>query len=210
MSIVLLIFVIILIYYKLKRRLKLTPPPPPPHLVPVHGSVDSLVRLCAIFSTITLFSNDLSKRPCFKKKHKLCMSRWVVCKKAIEEGGMFLIGIGENRDLWPRWRLRVRDFLNTKQCLCVTSVILVGKSNSHRHSRAIANGAGGGARGAAAPPLDLLRQTNWVCRWIFFFCWLSHFGYSDCNCLPLSYSRSIFRRHISWQVMKITFRSLQI
>ena len=58
MSIVLLIFVIILIYYKLKRRLKLTPPPPP-HLVPVHGSVDSLVRLCAIFSTINLFSNDL-------------------------------------------------------------------------------------------------------------------------------------------------------
>ena len=152
MSIVLLIFVIILIYYKLKRRLKLTPPPPPPHLVPVHGSVDSLVLLCAIFSTITLFSNDLSKRPCFKKKHKLCMSRWVVYKKAIEEGGMFLIGIGENRDLWPRWRLRVRDFLNTKQCLCVTSVILVGKSNSHRHSRAIANGAGGGGKGGSCPP----------------------------------------------------------
>ena len=31
-----------------------------------------------------------------------------------------------------------------------------------------------------------------------------------CNCLPFSYSRSIFRRHISWQVLKITFRSLPI
>ena len=31
-----------------------------------------------------------------------------------------------------------------------------------------------------------------------------------CNCLPFSYSRSIFRRHISWQVLKIAFRSLQI
>ena len=31
-----------------------------------------------------------------------------------------------------------------------------------------------------------------------------------CNCLPFSSSRSIFRRHISWQVLKIAFRSLQI
>ena len=30
-----------------------------------------------------------------------------------------------------------------------------------------------------------------------------------CNCLPFSGSRSIFRRHISWQVLKIAFRSLQ-
>ena len=31
-----------------------------------------------------------------------------------------------------------------------------------------------------------------------------------CNCFPFSYSRSIFRRHISWEMPKITFRSLQI
>ena len=31
-----------------------------------------------------------------------------------------------------------------------------------------------------------------------------------CNCLPFSYSRSIFRTHLSWQVLKIAFRSLQI
>ena len=31
-----------------------------------------------------------------------------------------------------------------------------------------------------------------------------------CNCLPFSYWRSIFRRHLSWQVLKIAFRSLQI
>ena len=31
-----------------------------------------------------------------------------------------------------------------------------------------------------------------------------------CNCLPFSSSRLIFRRHISWQVLKIAFRSLQI
>ena len=31
-----------------------------------------------------------------------------------------------------------------------------------------------------------------------------------CNCLPFSFSRSIFRRHISWQVLKIAFGSLQI
>ena len=30
------------------------------------------------------------------------------------------------------------------------------------------------------------------------------------NCLPFSYSRSIFRRHLSWKVLKIAFRSLQI
>ena len=30
-----------------------------------------------------------------------------------------------------------------------------------------------------------------------------------CNCLPFSGSRSIFRRHVSWQVLKIAFRSLQ-
>ena len=31
-----------------------------------------------------------------------------------------------------------------------------------------------------------------------------------CKCLPFSSSRSIFRRHISWQVLKIAFLSLQI
>ena len=31
-----------------------------------------------------------------------------------------------------------------------------------------------------------------------------------CSCLPFSYSRPIFRRHMSWQVLKIAFRSLQI
>ena len=30
-----------------------------------------------------------------------------------------------------------------------------------------------------------------------------------CNCLPFSGSRSIFRRHISWQVLKIAFRGPQ-
>ena len=31
-----------------------------------------------------------------------------------------------------------------------------------------------------------------------------------CNCLPFLYSKSIFRWHISWQVLKIAFGSLQI
>ena len=31
-----------------------------------------------------------------------------------------------------------------------------------------------------------------------------------CNCLPFSYSRSIFRRLISWQVLKIVLGNLQI
>ena len=31
-----------------------------------------------------------------------------------------------------------------------------------------------------------------------------------CNCFPFSYSRSMFRRHISWQVLKIAFQNLQI
>ena len=31
-----------------------------------------------------------------------------------------------------------------------------------------------------------------------------------CNCFPFSYSRSMFRRHISWQVLKIAFQSVQI
>ena len=30
-----------------------------------------------------------------------------------------------------------------------------------------------------------------------------------CNCLPFSGSRSIFRRHVSWQVLKIAFRGPQ-
>ena len=31
-----------------------------------------------------------------------------------------------------------------------------------------------------------------------------------CNCLPFSGSRSIFRRHISWKMLKRAFQSLQI
>ena len=31
-----------------------------------------------------------------------------------------------------------------------------------------------------------------------------------CNCFPFTYSRSIFRRHISWKMLKRAFQSLQI
>ena len=95
-----------------------------------------------------------------------CQGEWSA-KRRERRGGMFLIGIGENRDLWPRWRLRVRDFLNTKQCLCVTSVILVGKSNSHRHSRAIANGGGGGQGGICPPSTCCVKQIESVDGFFF-------------------------------------------
>ena len=72
-----------------------------------------------------------------------------------------------------------------------------------------------GITGAAAPPppppppLDLLSQIH-VSLWMD----LLSLGsvvliIVTCNCLPFSYSMSIFRRHISRQVLKIAFQSLQ-
>ena len=71
--------------------------------------------------------------------------------------------------------------------------------------------AGGGTRGKIPP-------SPWTC-WarhiksvdgVVFFR-LSYFGYSDLQLfLPFTYSRSIFRRHISWKMLKRAFQSLQI
>ena len=70
-----------------------------------------------------------------------------------------------------------------------------------------------GITGAAAPtplPLDLSSQIH-VSLWMD----LLSLGsvvliIVTCNCLPFSYSMSIFRRHISRKVLKIAFQSLQI
>ena len=70
----------------------------------------------------------------------------------------------------------------------------------------------GGNRGSCPPPpyLDLLSQ-------IHLSLWMDLLSLGSvvliivtCNCLPYSYSTSIFRRHISRQVLKIAFQSLQI
>ena len=67
----------------------------------------------------------------------------------------------------------------------------------------------GGNRGSCPPP-DLLSQ-------IYLSLWMDLLSLGSvvwiivtCNCLPFSYSMSIFRRHISRQVLKIAFQSLQI
>ena len=81
-----------------------------------------------------------------------------------------------------------------------------------RNHRAVAKGWGErrASRAAAPPPPPpplTCPQT----------CWARHIKLESVilitvtgNCLPFSYSRSIFRRHLSWKVLKIAFRSLQI
>ena len=70
--------------------------------------------------------------------------------------------------------------------------------------------ASGGTRGGATPPprpaepdkssllIDLFSLGSVILIIV------------TCNCLPFSYSGSIFRRHISWHVLKVTFQSLLI
>ena len=75
--------------------------------------------------------------------------------------------------------------------------------NQHK-DRAVASW---GPRGAAAPPGPVEPDASSL--WMDLFC-LDSVILIICNYLPFWYSRSIFRRHISWQVLKIEFRSLQI
>ena len=73
--------------------------------------------------------------------------------------------------------------------------------------RAVANGGGG--QGGQLSLLDLLSRTA-SSLWMKLFSLDSVIVITvTCNCLPFSCPRSIFRRHVSWQVLKIAFRDLQ-
>ena len=75
------------------------------------------------------------------------------------------------------------------------------------HSRAVASSGGG--QGGKLPPGPV--EADKSCLWMDLFSLDSVIlVIVKCNCLPFSCSRSLFRRHILWQVLKITFRSLQI
>ena len=101
-------------------------------------------------------------------------------------------------------------FLNQRFLLSSRLSILL-KSQGSSPTRAVASGGGRGRRGATTPlppgPVELDTSSLWMD-------WFSLDSVIliivTCNCLPFSYSRSIFRRHISWQVLKRAFRSLQI
>ena len=60
-----------------------------------------------------------------------------------------------------------------------------------------------GGKGGSCPSLDLLSKTNQVCLWLLSSLDSVILIIVTCNCLPFSYSRSIFRRHLSCQVLKI-------
>ena len=70
---------------------------------------------------------------------------------------------------------------------------------------------GGGGNGAAAPPGPVKPDTFNLSLWMDLLSLDSvALIIVTCNCLPFSYSMSIFRRHNSRQVLKIAFSSLQI
>ena len=74
-------------------------------------------------------------------------------------------------------------------------------------------GEGGGGKRAAVPcgPVEPDTSVDTSSLWMDLFSLDSVILIIvTYNCLPFSYSRSIFRRQISWQVLKITFRSPQI
>ena len=73
-------------------------------------------------------------------------------------------------------------------------------------SRAVASG---GTRGAAAPPgpVEPDKSSLWM---DLVSLYLVILVIATCNCSPFSYSRLIFRRHLSLQALKIIFWSLQI
>ena len=75
------------------------------------------------------------------------------------------------------------------------------------NSRAVASEAGGGGV-AASPWTRWARQVKSVDGFASFR--LSYFDYSELQLFAVSYSRSISRRHISLQMLKIAFWSLQI
>ena len=75
-----------------------------------------------------------------------------------------------------------------------------------KNIRTVAIGGGGGGKGGSCPPGPIEPDTSSL--------WMDLFSLDSvtliivtCNCLPFSYSRSTFRRHIPWQVLKIAFRS---
>ena len=76
-----------------------------------------------------------------------------------------------------------------------------------KNIRAVAiGGGGGGGKGGGCPPGPIEPDTSSL--------WMDLFSLDSvtliivtCNCLPFSNSRSTFRRHIPWQVLKIAFRS---
>ena len=106
------------------------------------------------------------------------------------------------------YALKKYIFLDICQNPSNSSIIIVHWNSLEKHYviRAVVSGE---ARGAAAPLGPVEIDTSIL--------WMDLFSLDSVsliivifNCLPFSYSRSIFRRHISWQVLKIAFRSLQI
>ena len=82
------------------------------------------------------------------------------------------------------------------------------KSQGSSPTRTVASGGKGSSYPLPPGPVELDTSS---CLWMDWFSLDSVILIIvTCNCLPFSYSRSIFRRHISWQVLKRAFRSLQI
>ena len=97
--------------------------------------------------------------------------------------------------------VRTSTEADTKRSSQVTSA---GYSTGH-HVRAVDSGGEGSSCPAGPVKPDKLSL------------WMDLFSLDSviltvmtCDCLPFSYSRSIFRRQSSWQVLKIAFRRLKI
>ena len=102
---------------------------------------------------------------------------------------------------WSNLQLRVNMHQSTLR-----------KSILAAYVRAVASRGGGGKGDSCSPWICWARQIKSVDGFVFFR--LSYFDCSDLQLLLfaifISYSRSIFWRHISWQVSTIVFQSLQI
>ena len=88
--------------------------------------------------------------------------------------------------------------INAVQCIMVNECAKQEiASHEQKTSRTVASGTGGGGvKGAAAPPPPGPVVPDTSSLWMDLFS-LDVLIIATCNCLPFSYARSIFRRHIS-------------
>ena len=97
------------------------------------------------------------------------------------------------------WRIFASCFISTNSIRAIAS----------RGGRGGAGGGGGGPPPPPPPPWTCwARQIKSVIGFVFFR--LGYFDYSDLQSYDIFISKVDFPRHISWQVLKVVFWSLQI
>ena len=111
------------------------------------------------------------------------------------------------------WRIFASCFISTNSIRAIASRGSRGGGGGRGAGGAGGGRGGGGGGGARAPPPPppptcWARQIKSVVGFVFFR--LGYFDYSDLQSYDIFISKVDFPRHISWQVLKVVFWSIQI